>query len=655
MISSFGSPAGSRRFLLGATFAAVLAAAGSSPAGAAPAAAKPAAPRKVVLLGLDGADWTLLDPFLAKGIMPNLARVIREGRTANLKSEVPLLSPVLWTTIATGAHPADHGVLDFEEFEPSDGSRGPVSARSREFPALWSTASAKGLDVGLAGWWASWPCEKLRGYCIADRFAPTLFDAPPVTAGMIHPEVQAKSMERIRTDEIAKAKGDLRRVFGVDEAAARALGPVGPKTVEGLTRVLAQSRIFVRTGLALGERVHPSLLALYVAGTDEVGHVAAKWHPPRLPGVDEREFAVFSRAVEGFYREADRLIGEVADYARREGAVLVAVSDHGFRWGSDRPALTDADAWNTAAYWHRIDGVLIVSGPGVAPAAARAAASIYDVAPTVSALLGLPVDARMKGKVLSAWFAPPPPRPKAADLRATIPVALMDVGRTSEATRRDAAARREELRALGYLTGGERPSGAPSPGGRPGRTEGGWNNLGLLERDRGRPREAEAAFRKALEINPGYASPLSNLSFLLSKQGRHAEADEAVIASVEKGNPRAEGLLAARIADLSKKGVPKDRLAKFLEAAARRLPGSRTVALAEGRRRYEAKQCREAAEVFDRYTAAKGDDPEILNYAGVARLCLGDPEGAIDRFRRSLRKDPNQRLPREALRELGAL
>ena len=608
-----------------------------------------APPAKVVLLGLDGADWALLDERIAKGEMPNLAKLVSTGRSAVLESELPYLSPILWTTLATGVPPPVHGVLDFEEFDPHDGHRVPVSARSRQFPALWSTASAKGLSVGLVGWWASWPCEEIRGFCISERFAPALFDAPSEGAGIVHPKIQWKALAKLRDEQIASADRDLASVFGVDVAAAKALGPNGQKTLDGLRRLLVQARTFVRTGLSLGERVHPSLLSIYVGGTDEVGHVAAKFRPPKMAGVSDAEVRVFGRAVDGFYRETDRLIGEVAAYAAAEGAILVLVSDHGFRWGADRPAL-ESDAANTAAYWHRKEGVLLLSGPGVKKGA-RGTATPYDLAPTLSALLGLPVDRSMPGKVRSD-LVDAAAKPAVEDLAKGIPVKLVEV---SGAVSKSAEAEQlEKLRSLGYLSGASGPSGKVAPGGKPGRTEGAWNNLGLFEREKGRLAEAERAFRKALEVSPKYSSPRTNLSDVYLRQKKWDEADAELFASVEAGNPRGEAALAARMAEYSKKGAPAGRLAKFLAAGARRLPGSRTLALAEGRRRFESNDCGGSAAVLEAFLKSVPKDTEVLNFAATARLCLGDPDGAVALFRRSLEADPRQTIPREALSRLGA-
>src|SRR5678816_2893411 len=83
--------------------------------------------------------------------------------------------------------------------------------------------------------------------------------------------------------------------------------------------------------------------------------------------------------------------------AEEDGAVLLVHSDHGFKWGADRPCGLESGSWSTAAFWHRPEGVLAIWGRGVRRGAARGQASLYDVAPTVLALLDLPATRRMPG------------------------------------------------------------------------------------------------------------------------------------------------------------------------------------------------------------------------------------------------------------------
>src|SRR5690349_6372421 len=89
--------------------------------------ATPSVPR-VIVVGLDGADWQLLDRYRAKGAMPELDRLVREGRSGVLRSLVPPLSPLVWTTIATGVSPLQHRILDFTRFDPATGQREPITS-----------------------------------------------------------------------------------------------------------------------------------------------------------------------------------------------------------------------------------------------------------------------------------------------------------------------------------------------------------------------------------------------------------------------------------------------------------------------------------------------------------------------------------------------
>ena len=65
---------------------------------------------KVLLIGLDGAEWDRIDPLIAQGELPNLARLKRDGVHGPLESFEPILSPIIWTSIATGKTPEKHGI-----------------------------------------------------------------------------------------------------------------------------------------------------------------------------------------------------------------------------------------------------------------------------------------------------------------------------------------------------------------------------------------------------------------------------------------------------------------------------------------------------------------------------------------------------------------
>src|SRR5439155_7736677 len=127
-----------------------------------------AAHPRVMLIGIDGADPAIIARLIARGRLPTLARLMREGAYGPLRSREPLLSPVVWTTIATGRRPQDHGVLDFVEVA-GDGRLVPITSSGRRVPALWNITSQFGHSSGFVGWYASYPVEPIRGFELSDR------------------------------------------------------------------------------------------------------------------------------------------------------------------------------------------------------------------------------------------------------------------------------------------------------------------------------------------------------------------------------------------------------------------------------------------------------------------------------------------------------
>jgi len=69
--------------------------------------------RKLIFLGLDGLDPRLTERLMAEGKLPNLTRLKEQGSYRRLRTTFPALSPVAWSTFATGVSPARHNIFDF--------------------------------------------------------------------------------------------------------------------------------------------------------------------------------------------------------------------------------------------------------------------------------------------------------------------------------------------------------------------------------------------------------------------------------------------------------------------------------------------------------------------------------------------------------------
>ena len=427
--------------------------------------------RPVIWIGLDGLSWALLDRLADEGRMPNWKRLTEEGYAARLQSFFPLISPILWTTAATGVPPDVHRVLDFQEVDPKSGRKVPISGYSRAVPAIWNLASAAGRKVGVVGWWATHPAEEVTGFFITDHASPILFDKLSLS-GVAYPVSLEPGVAQVVARDGRVSAEDLAPYLNatsseISDALSSGAGMENP--IVALSRVLAATRVTQRIGRDLYDRNHPDLMAIYFEGTDEVGHVFAQFTPPRMdcPSVSEEDDAKYNRVVEAYYAAIDRILGQWMRRAEEDGATVLVHSDHGFRWGADRPCGLASGNWSTAAFWHRKEGVLAAWGEGVVHSKERGEASLFDVAPTVLALLGLPADSRMPGFPLKTAFSALPALAK-TDALSNIAVRRVAAAPLTAAEESEYV---KKLLALGYLSPGEAaPTGADR--GRPARNDG---------------------------------------------------------------------------------------------------------------------------------------------------------------------------------------
>ncbi len=368
---------------------------------------------RIVLIGFDGLDWGLLDPMIEAGRLPVFARLKREGAWAELVSHPPVLSPLLWTSIATGRDPEAHGIVDFVVRDARTGRDVPITNRYRQVHAFWNVLSLLRRPVNVVNWWATHPAEAIHGVMVSERPFYQLFgietrEADPANVWPPHllDEVASRlvSADEIGYEEVRRFADVPRGAF--KEALEQARGAKNPfdHRLNHLRKILATTRgVFDVARWLLAE--HPAdVLALYVEGTDTVGHRFAHFLPPRLPWVDGRDFAAFSDTMPRFYEACDRELGRLMDTAG-DGVTLLVVADHGFLTGRARPTVPPDDFVEGAGRWHRMVGAFLASGPHVRPGKVPRA-DVYDLARTLLWLAGAPISRQLRGRELVELMAP---------------------------------------------------------------------------------------------------------------------------------------------------------------------------------------------------------------------------------------------------------
>ncbi|HEX4963150.1 MAG TPA: alkaline phosphatase family protein [Thermoanaerobaculia bacterium] len=605
--------------------------------------------RRVIFVGLDGADWELLDGYVQAGLMPNLAALAKEGRTAALTTIHPPLSPLVWTTMMTGTSPLDHGILDFTRRNPETGALEPITSGERRVPAIWNLATEAGKSVAIFGLWATWPAEPVQGLLVADRFSSfTSGGAPP--PGVVWPAAE----EGWAKETLAKAEGAVDYPvlhaylpwLGAEEYERWKAAPDPyAHPVSALRRILVETRAYHALATSWLARQKPDLAVVYFQGTDTLGHVFAPYAPPRQDGVSAEDFARFSQVPELYFAEVDRLLGDYRKIAKASGAVLMIASDHGFHWKEGRPTQVSSAAAATAGRWHRDEGIYLLAGPGVPASDVRGRGNVIQVCGTLMSLLGMPPSGGVAG--------PPLPGVEAsANVLANYRDHWHPAPRARPADPKVSQEEIEKLRSLGYLGSGQgKPVQGKTADGST-RTAASYDNEGLLRRERGEIDAAITAYEHALALEPESASALWNLSDLLHSQHRDLDrSDDLLVRALAADLPEGTEYTAGRAVLYARSGEAERGL-RLLDRALAAKPADPRLHLLRGRYRLERRQCREALADFD---AATADPASALAQAsaGLARLCLGDPAGAAGNFRRSLAIDPHQPEIQKALDQLG--
>ncbi len=289
----------------------------------------------------------------------------------------------------------------------------------RREPALWNLLGERGLKSDVLAWWITYPAETFPGVMVSDRYLYNRFALVARRRGMPYETDQAlvspPAIEpRIRplVVHVEDVKGaDLGRFIQGDVSLHPTL--TLHEVEDELRIVYAKDQSVARIARALlGEEV-PSLVAVYFQGLDITSHYFWKYRFPEdwsrhYPGeaIPPAEQKRYGSVIDRYYELVDGFIGEILKFAGPEDTVLVC-SDHGFVTGTRPPGTPGAAATVSGVHEEFAPpGIIVLSGRGILPGARIEGAQVYDVAPTVLALFGLPVPPQMQGRPLAAAPAP---------------------------------------------------------------------------------------------------------------------------------------------------------------------------------------------------------------------------------------------------------
>lgn len=256
-------------------------------------------PTPCVMIGWDGATFDLLTPYAEQGLLPNLAKMLAKGSARRLRSIIPPISPAAWASIMTGMNPGKHGILDFQEFNPSDYvSQQPNLINSTHF------AGTTILDI-----------LSERGLRVCSLQIPMTYPVWPVNglllAGVPNPDDST----------------------GYTYPAERNFGPLRPSKMRrqmSYAEVLENCTFHIRKLTDIFLEVVPEeydFYTIYYRECDDFHHMYWRLLDEKCAGFDARDRQEMGNPILTIYQLLDRELGRLMEGLPEANFFLI--SDHG--------------------------------------------------------------------------------------------------------------------------------------------------------------------------------------------------------------------------------------------------------------------------------------------------------------------------------------
>lgn len=266
---------------------------------------------RVLVIGLDGATFSLIEPWAKEGKLPTLAGLMAQGIRGNLASTIPYITAPAWTSFMTGVNPGKHGIFDFAVRQGHSYDVKIISGRDIQTPTLWKILSQAGKRVGVLNCPVTYPPEEVDGYLVGGMLTPSIksqFTYPP--------SLREELLTRFPGYDLEPALASSDRMRTKREMATG----VFPSAE---TRAEATRFLLERLGnwdFFFTVFIEPDRIQTYLWDDMDPAH-------PR----HDRALAVeFGNKIREHYQHLDRLIaGLIYDLADERTWVFI-VSDHGF-------------------------------------------------------------------------------------------------------------------------------------------------------------------------------------------------------------------------------------------------------------------------------------------------------------------------------------
>lgn len=288
---------------------------------------------KILLIGMDGLEWSIIKKLNKENKMPTFAKLMRNGAYGDLHTYIEYASPSLWTTIATGKKPEVHGITQYILHEK--GIYEPISPMSyhRKVKAIWNILTDQGRRTGVINYQCTKPPEVINGFMIPPDNVINGFMIPPEKTD-IYPDYLARDINSVVEKDFETTEGFLKFAYYKDDTNLS-------DKISSISKEITQLSI-VTPYLYQRFDKHLDLLMLYLYGTDSISHVFWKFMEPdffqdKAYGLNSNNIGKYGNVINETYQMVDKFVGKIIEDIVDKNTIVIICSDHGFQRGSSSP------------------------------------------------------------------------------------------------------------------------------------------------------------------------------------------------------------------------------------------------------------------------------------------------------------------------------
>jgi len=263
--------------------------------------------KKLIILGLDGGTFDVIDPLIELGVLPNIKALKRAGAHGILKSVIPPQTGPAWTAIATGVSPWKSGAYSFLMSHKNSWKFTTISSANLQDKAFWDLLAKDGLKIGIWNYPTLYPVYPINGFMVSGILGGNNSD-------ITYPEKLS--------NELAELVGDYKIYI---KHSGNKYKNRERKFVKAVNKLLDQNRKALNHLL---EKKDWDVFFGVISASDFIQHYMWKhWdrsHPCHTPKSEEYR-TEFIR----LWKKTDDIVGDMVKNCG-EDTYFLMVSDHGF-------------------------------------------------------------------------------------------------------------------------------------------------------------------------------------------------------------------------------------------------------------------------------------------------------------------------------------